>query len=282
MHTTRFGTAQGPPPHLLICLHGWGMSSAVEQADFEPLFAHRPGWERLYVDLPGMGLTPADPQVEDFDSMLGALLDALPGWTQGRPFALSGTSAGGYLARGMARGVPEQITGLLLRVPRVVPEWQPRTLPGDTTLIEAATLESTAQALTPDEREALAGVPVQRPGYVQAVLQQFRTVIAPALAQNDTAVLDAIRGDPVRYSFSTVPEQRPFAAPTLIVTGRQDGVVGYQDAWDLLPHYPRATYVALDRAGHDWPLPEGQQQRLFTALMHDWLDRIEETLEGAH
>ena len=278
MRTTRFGTDQGPAPHLLICLHGWEMNSATEQADFEPLFAARRGWERLYVDLPGMGHSPADPQVTDFDSLLAALLAALPDWTQGRPFALSGTSAGGYLARGVVGHLPGQVTGLLLRMPRVVPEWQPRTLPTDTLLIEDATLQDTLHTLTPDERMALAGVPVQRPGYVQAVLQQFRTLVAPALAQVDRAALDPIRGDPVRYSFSQVPEQQPFAAPTLIVTGRQDGVVGHQDAWDLLPHYPRATYAALDRAGHDWPLPEGQQQRLFAALVHDWLDRIEETL----
>lgn len=277
MHTTRFGTAPGTAPHLLICLHGCGMSGTVEQADLEPLFATRPGWERLYVDLPGMGHSPANPQVTDFDSLLTALLAALPGWTQGRPFALSGTSAGGYLARGVVGAVPEQVTGLLLRVPRVVPEWQPRTLPRDTLLLEEATLPDLLDPLTPDERTALAGVPVQRPGYVQAALQKFRTVIAPALAQNDTAALEAIRGDPVRYSFHAVPEQRAFAGPTLIVTGRQDGVVGYQDAWDLLEHYPRATYAALDRADHDWPLPERQQQRLFAALVHDWLDRIEET-----
>ncbi|WP_412030527.1 alpha/beta fold hydrolase [Deinococcus yunweiensis] len=276
MHVTSFGAAPDSTPQLLICLHGWGMSGAVEQADFEPFFAHRPGWTRLYIDLPGMGLTPADPHITDVESMLSALLMALPEWTQGRPFALSGTSAGAYLARGLVAAVPERVMGLLLRVPRVVPDGQPRTLPPETTLIEDRTFQDTVRLLTPDERDALSGTPVQRPAYVQATLHQFRTVIAPALAQNDKAVLDAIREDPVRYSFRVPPEQRPFAAPTLIITGRQDQVVGYQDAWELLPHYPRATYVALDRAGHDWPLPEGQQQRLFTALVHDWLDRIEE------
>ena len=68
-----------------------GMSSTVEQADFGPFFARRPGWARLYIHLPGMGQTLADPHVTNFDSLLGALLDALPGWTQGRPFALPDT-----------------------------------------------------------------------------------------------------------------------------------------------------------------------------------------------
>lgn len=81
----------------------------MEQADFGPFFARRPGWARLYIHLPGMGQTLADPHVTNFDSLLGALLDALPGWTQGRPFALPGTSAGAYLAQGLVAAVPEQV-----------------------------------------------------------------------------------------------------------------------------------------------------------------------------
>lgn len=42
----------------------------------------------------------------------------------------------------------------------------------------------------------------------------------------------------------------PFENPTLIITGRQDRVTGYQDAWDLIENIPRATIAVLDRASH--------------------------------
>jgi len=42
----------------------------------------------------------------------------------------------------------------------------------------------------------------------------------------------------------------PFLAPTLILTGRQDNICGYRDAWEVLELYPRATFAVLDRAGH--------------------------------
>jgi pimeloyl-ACP methyl ester carboxylesterase len=42
----------------------------------------------------------------------------------------------------------------------------------------------------------------------------------------------------------------PFESPTLIITGRQDRVTGYQDAWDLIENIPRATFAVLDRASH--------------------------------
>lgn len=40
----------------------------------------------------------------------------------------------------------------------------------------------------------------------------------------------------------------PFEIPTLIITGRQDRMTGYQDAWDLIENIPWATFDSLDRA----------------------------------
>jgi hypothetical protein len=38
-------------------------------------------------------------------------------------------------------------------------------------------------------------------------------------------------------------------------------------------NYPRVTVALLDRAGH---LAMVHQRTLFTALVHEWLDRLEE------
>jgi pimeloyl-ACP methyl ester carboxylesterase len=57
------------------------------------------------------------------------------------------------------------------------------------------------------------------------------------------------------------------------VTGRQDSTVGYAAAWDLLEHYPRATFAVLDRAGHALP---HEQPELLRALVTEWLARVEE------
>jgi pimeloyl-ACP methyl ester carboxylesterase len=65
----------------------------------------------------------------------------------------------------------------------------------------------------------------------------------------------------------------PFPAPTLILTGRQDSMCGYREAWKIFDNYPRATFAVLDRAGH---LLGWEQQSLFRALASEWLDRVEE------
>jgi pimeloyl-ACP methyl ester carboxylesterase len=64
----------------------------------------------------------------------------------------------------------------------------------------------------------------------------------------------------------------PFAGPSLIITGRQDAIAGYHDAWNILENYPRATYVVFDRAGHQLE----EKADLVNLLMKEWLDRMEE------
>ena len=44
----------------VLVLHGSGVDHREMAAALEPLFAQRPGYRRIYVDLPGMGRTPAD------------------------------------------------------------------------------------------------------------------------------------------------------------------------------------------------------------------------------
>jgi pimeloyl-ACP methyl ester carboxylesterase len=50
-------------------------------------------------------------------------------------------------------------------------------------------------------------------------------------------------------------------------------VVGYNAQWDLLEHYPRATFAVLDRAGHALP---HEQPGLSKALITEWLVRVRE------
>ncbi|MGH8827226.1 MAG: alpha/beta fold hydrolase [Jiangellaceae bacterium] len=63
-----------------------------------------------------------------------------------------------------------------------------------------------------------------------------------------------------------------FDRPALILTGRQDRRAGFADQYALLPHYPRATFVVLDEAGHN---AQFEQPVLFEALMAERLDHVE-------
>ena len=233
---------QGRP---IVFLHGWTMNRRLEIADYEPVFARRGGWRRIYPDLPGMGQSEAR-TIHSQDDMLVALLAFIEQVLPGERFALAGTSLGAYLARGIAARLRPRIDGLMLRVPCVVPDTAKRTLPSD----------------------ALG----QMPGYVEAMQPKMRDLVEPAIAACAPFVPE-MRLDPKRYAFSfdLADAEKSFSKPVLIVAGRQDTTVGYRDAWDILESYPRATFAVLDRADHVWPV---ESPNLLAALVDDWLTRI--------
>jgi pimeloyl-ACP methyl ester carboxylesterase len=69
-----------------------------------------------------------------------------------------------------------------------------------------------------------------------------------------------------------------FAAPALILCGRQDAIVGYRDAWPVIEDYPpHATFAVLDWGGH---IVAPARPDLFRTLVVDWLDRIEATADS--
>jgi pimeloyl-ACP methyl ester carboxylesterase len=230
----------------ILFLHGWTMNRRLEIADYEPIFAARRGWRRIYLDLPGMGQSVAH-AIKSQDDMLAALLAFIDKVLPGQRFVLAGTSLGSYLARGIAANLRSRVDGLMLRVPCIVPDTAKRTLPP-------------ADGLG------------QMPGYVAASEPKMRDLVQPAIDASAPFVSE-MRLDPKRYAFSfdLAAAEKSFAKPVLIVAGRQDTTVGYRDAWDILECYPRATFAVLDRADHVWPV---EQPNLLAALVDDWLARI--------
>jgi pimeloyl-ACP methyl ester carboxylesterase len=108
-------------------------------------------------------------------------------------------------------------------------------------------------------------------GFEEAKREKNEQYYLPAEEQADLEFLAAIQSELSTYSFSFDPAAR-LEGPTLIVTGRQDVMTGFADAWNLVEDYPHATYAVLDRADHDLPI---QNHRLYHALVEDWLDRLE-------
>ena len=76
-------------------------------------------------------------------------------------------------------------------------------------------------------------------------------------------------GGPVVNWFDNPEEMLgTYAGPVLIVTGKQDQIVGYEDQQALLPHYPNATFVTLDNAGHNAHI---DQPEAVITLVREWV-----------
>ena len=55
----------------------------------------------------------------------------------------------------------------------------------------------------------------------------------------------------------------------LIIAAKNDSEVGYKDQFDLMKIYPKATYCAVDNAGHNLQI---EQPEIFTSLVYSWLN----------
>lgn len=247
----------------LVALHGNGVDHRM-LLGLDDVFAEAGPWERIYPDLAGFGRTPAlsDP---------GGLPD-LAAWTAStvrdlvgdRPFALVANSLGGLLARHVVAQMPGQVRGLALLAPVVDPVPSRRTLPPFEVLERDEALLDSLDTL---DRAEFEGLTTRQ---VREVWELFRETVLPGVR-----VADADAGARLWENYVLDAPEASFAspclAPTLVVCGRQDHIVGYADQLALLEHYPRATYLLLDAAGHN---PQLEQPTLVADALRDWSRRV--------
>jgi pimeloyl-ACP methyl ester carboxylesterase len=252
----------------VLMLHGRPSDHRHMVADMEPLFHNRAGFRRLYPDMPGTGKTPGADQLTNLDKLLEVASEFMRLVAPNERFVVIGTSYGGYLARGLIYRQAEMIDGALLLTPMIEPDPAKQHYPPHQVLVEDAGFRA---ALTPQESYLPDMFVVQNLENLEA----FRADIAPALQVADHAFLAKL-GEEAEFSFPVDRLTTPFPAPTLIITGRQDAICGYQDAWANLENYPRATFAVLDRAGH---FLSYEQKGLFQALGSEWLNRVAEYIQ---
>lgn len=253
----------------LISLHGFTPDHRLMSGCMEPIFEHRGGWQRIYLDLPGMGKTLGEEWIINSDQMLDIVLDFISHVIPGQHFVLAGESYGGYLARGIIYRQPALVDGLLLICPMIVADHAKRSLPPPTVLVQDSLFLS---SLEPDERaefESFAVIQNRR------TWERTRDEVMSGLSVADEDFLSKLQAHGYPFSFNVDSVSAPFGKPTLILLGRQDASVGYRDAWEILENYPRGTFAVLDRAGHNLQI---EQETLFNALVNEWLDRVEENL----
>jgi pimeloyl-ACP methyl ester carboxylesterase len=248
MHYVEHGT--GRP---VLVLHGAGVDHRETEACFEPAFADAAHLRRVYPDLPGMGLTPAD-SLRSGDDVLAALLGFADQVSGGGDNLLVGHSLGGYYAQAMAARRLERVAGLALVCP---------LLPGMRDIPEHRVVRGSGDL----------GDEVFRGYFVdqgEDMFERYERYVAPSAALVDQAAAERI-GE--RWEL-TPRTGAPYDGPVAIIAGRLDSTVGYAAAVDLLDDYPHASLAVVDDAGHALP---HEQPELLRALLRDWLGRVQQS-----
>jgi pimeloyl-ACP methyl ester carboxylesterase len=240
----------------VLALHGAGVDHHEVLACLEPVFEAAPGYRRIYPDLPGTGRTPAPETITSGDDVLEVLLAFVDAVVGDEPLLVVGHSAGGYYAQAIAARRRDQVAGLALVCPLLAGL---RDVPEHVVVRGAGDIGS-------EEFRRYFTVHTPR------TLSRYARYVAPAARMTDEAALARIGES---WELTPLPgDEVPDRRPTLLVTGRQDSVVGYAAAWDLLERYPRATYAVLDSSGHALP---HEQPEVLHALVTEWLARVRES-----
>lgn len=235
--------------------------------EMERHFTQRAGWQRIYLDLPGMGKTPSADWISSSDDVLNVLEQFIDRLVPNQRFLVAGLSYGGYLARGLVYRRGAEIDGVLLSVPST--GYPAEDLPPRNRVVrnEKVVAQAHIENIVWFEDEVVSEN--------EGVLKYAG--IINAMPPGDEAFLRRLRRNRV-FSFDVDAPPRPLEAPSLFILGRQDHLVGYRRQWQLLENYPRATFAVLDGAGH---LAWGEKTTLCEALVSDWLDRVEEWKEAS-
>ncbi|WP_246848721.1 MULTISPECIES: alpha/beta fold hydrolase [unclassified Pseudarthrobacter] len=260
MHSVEFGS--GTP---ILMIHGFCVDHHL-LLGLDSVFALQGRWRRVYVDLPGMGQSPAGPEVDSADAVAEAVVSFARTTFGDEKFAVLGNSFGGMIARHVVAEFGDQVLGLALLCPVAVAEHGARTVPAQTVLQKDQVLVASLDPRDAADYEEMA--------VVQSMENwlRFRESVLPGLRAFDQAAVQRISSS---YALGREPEHRSpkFQRPTVIITGRQDHVVGFQDQIALSGHYVQSTFAVLDRAGHNAHL---DQPALTGALLGEWLVRMED------
>jgi pimeloyl-ACP methyl ester carboxylesterase len=247
----------------LVLLHPMPSSRDAVRGRYEPVFASRPGWRRVYPNLPGVGASTLAPEVQDFAAYADTVREVIEAIAPSGPVTLLGVSTGAEIAAAIAPKLGARLAGLALVSPPA---------PG------TANKQKEAPA-TVEEPGVFAGLDA-------AAVARFKSLLTVRTARTRDALLaEAVSGaklvDFARLQNVVLSEDDPappaprFDGPALVLCGKQDTWCGFKAQFAMLEKMPRASYVALEHAAHALAF---EQEGLARALVGDWLDRVAERL----
>jgi pimeloyl-ACP methyl ester carboxylesterase len=247
LYFTKIGSSGIP----IIFLHGLGVDQRGLKHHFEQFFGKCPQlaaqFIRYYLDLPGMGYSNRPPDIRSSDDILHALLEFISTSLGEQEIIVIGESYGGYLARGIINQRFSQILGAELICPVIIPEKDQRNLPPHEIIY-----------LDRDFKQALLKMDADVVEYMQSAViltketwWNYREFIQSALDIADKEFIKSLFFEHYKFSDEIDLAAEPYRFPVFFLLGRQDNVVGYQDAQKIFDNFQSGSMFVADGAGHN-------------------------------
>jgi pimeloyl-ACP methyl ester carboxylesterase len=254
-------------PFLII--HPLSGSSLTMVELLEPIFKKsKLNFERIYVDLPGHGNSQPSsifPSTDEIFKNLEEFIDTVIGK---KLFCVAGFSYGAYFILGLLKKRLGQIQGFLMIAPVINTDDSTRIIPESRGLIYCD--HDYLNTIPYKEQQMISSSKVHVK-FTKEIHEKFLEIDKIDSKKADENFITELRTK--NYSSLLFAEFNfsEFHKPALIISGKQDSVVGYEEAWYFSQHFSRCSFVALDSAGH-WVSIE--QKVILEILVLDLLDRI--------
>lgn len=257
LHIRDTGATTAPA---IILLHGFGASLHTWQAWAEVL---DDTYRVIRIDLPGFGLTGADPTGDYSDkrtvSLLATLMDKL-GIARA---SLMGNSMGGRMAWKFAAAKPDRVDKLVLISPDgfASPGVEYGKEPSVPALVDLMRYTLPKSMLAPNLKAAYAD-----PNFMSdALLDRYY----------DLMLVPGVRDAIIARMGQTVltapePELRRITAETLLLWGENDALIPISNASDYRKELPRSSFVSLPHLGH---LPHEEAPEISLKPVMEFLSR---------
>lgn len=239
----------------IIMLNGYFNDLIVWKSCMESILKNRTNYRRIYLDYPGTGKSNVSNSIKTWKDLLESILMFIEHIIPGENFIIVGHSVGGFLARGILKRRFESIDGIMLTCPVVKPRLQDRCIE-----------KKVSNMLNVSE---------ERLKYIKG---RINREVVKSRKNTNKEYLKELRSNSIEIEYNFDDLDKPFIKPALIITGRQDTVVGYKDLYGILDNYPRASLVILDNGKHDVQI---EQDAIFNVLVNEWLTRIEDHITNS-
>lgn len=246
----------------VFLIHGLGCDMRLMKGCMEDrVFDERSNYKRIYIDLPGMGKSPAFKGDVSSDKILEILLCFIKDYTKDN-FYLVGESYGGYLVRGILSRLKSQVEGMVLICPVVIAKHELRKTAKKNVLISDEDFLKTIP-LKDRKHFEYYGVVLN-----EHTFKRYKEEVDSGLKIQDDEFINRLNK---KYDFSFDVDERikniKYDKPVLFIAGKQDACVGYEDLWKISLYYDKASFILLNNAGHNLQI---EQEDIFTSILKNY------------
>lgn len=249
-------------PFLIV--HGWAIDHRFTKNMMEPVFKslHGSSFKRIYIDLPGMGVS-LPGKITNGDGILEVLDSFMEENFPGEKFYIGGNSFGAGISRAYTAMHPEKVLGLMLIVPST---GKLGKLPA------SGVAEKDVDFLKTLSNKDRAAFSCMNAILTETNWRKYKEEVLPSVLINeDNEFLHKKFHGVFGFDIDAAFRKKPYPGPVLIVCGKYDTAVGYEDQQNWLNLYPCATYHVIDKAGHNIFVDRPDE---FDMIVSDWISQL--------